>query len=135
MRIVCDTNVLVSGILFTGHRRTILRLAAQGRIENCISPEMLDEVEEVLRRPKFHLGWLEISGIIELFQQTFAVVVPTHRVRAVADDPDDDAVLEAALEAKASWIVSGDHHLRNLACWRGIEIASPADFARRLVGR
>jgi putative PIN family toxin of toxin-antitoxin system len=134
MRIVCDTNVLISGTLFKGHSRTILRSAAQGRIENCISPQMLREVEEVLQRPKFHLSSPEIGGIIELYQQSFTVVAPRLRVRAVPDDPDDDAVLEAALEAQAPWVVSGDHHLRNLRRWRDITIISPADFARRFLG-
>ena len=128
MRIVCDTNVLVSGFLFKGNPRKILRLASQGHVENYISPEILHEVEEVLRRPKFAVASPEIRLVIELFQRTFTLVTPTTRVNAVPRDQDDNAVIEAALEAGAAQIVSGDRHLRKLARWRHIGIVSPAQF-------
>jgi putative PIN family toxin of toxin-antitoxin system len=128
MRIVCDTNVLVSGVLFRRNPRRVLRLASQGRVENCVSPAILKEAEEVLGRPKFGLGSEAVRAIVELFQQTFTLVSPTVRVDTIVDDPDDNAILEAAAAAGAACIVSGDRHLRELEQWQGIKILSPADF-------
>lgn len=58
-------------------------------------------------------------------------VSPAAELSVIADDPDDDRVLEAALAARAAVIVSGDGHLISLASWRSIVILSPADFASR----
>ncbi len=134
MKIVCDTNVLISGVLFRGNPREILRLAGQGRLENCISPQILQEVEEVLRRRKFGLSSPEISAILELFQQTFTLVVPDQTLNVVAADPDDNAVLEAALGAGATHVVSGDRHLLDLRSWQHVRILSPAQLLESIVG-
>ena len=134
MRIVCDTNVLVSGILFNGPPRRILERIALGKIENAISFEILAEAKDVLARPKFGLRAEQVAGIIETFTETFVLVAPTERVSVVKDDPDDDRILEAALVARAEIIISGDKHLLNLQSWNGIEILSPADFLERLNG-
>ena len=133
MRIVCDTNVLVSGILFGGHARQILRQITRGVFTNCITRELLDEVEDVLNRPKFGLDPERPAAIAALFRDTFDVVESTRRVRAVTADPDDDRVLEAAEAGRATFIVSGDKHLLHLATWRGIRIVSPAAFAREFI--
>ena len=133
MRIVCDTNVLVSGILFGGHARQILRQISRGAFTNCITPELLDEAEDVLNRPKFGLGRKRAAAIVALFRDTFDVVESTRRVRAVTADPDDDRVLEAARAGQATFIVSGDKHLLHLGKWRGIRVVSPADFATEFI--
>lgn len=125
MRIVCDTNVLISGILFGGHARMLVRAALQSRVENCISPEMLNELRDVLGRRKFHLTAARATAIAELAAQTFTLVTPTMPVHAIADDPDDNAVLEAALAAAARYIVSGDAHLLRLGTWRRIAVVTP----------
>ena len=61
-------------------------------------------------------------------RQTFVSVLPRERLSVIADDPDDDAVLEAAVAAEADWIVSGDVHLLRLGSFRQIRIVSPADL-------
>jgi len=130
MKVVCDTNVLLSGFLFGGHCRTIIRLASEGRIEAFISSSLLAELENVLARPKFGLTAAEITAIIDLVRQTFVPVSPIESITVVAEDPDDDAVLEAALAAGAVVVVSGDSHLLDLREFRGIRIVSPASFQR-----
>jgi len=135
MRIVCDTNVLISGVLFRGNPRQILRLTSQGRLENFISPAILQEVEDVLRRQKFHLSSPQLSAILELFQQTFTLVVPNQRVSVVTQDPDDNAILEAALAAGATFVVSGDRHLLDLGSWNQLRIVSPARLLESIAGQ
>lgn len=135
MRIVCDTNVVVSGILFQGHPRRILTMASRGHVTNFTSPDLLREAEDVLLRPKFGLRAEQVAGIIALFRDTFIVVHPSRRVRAVAADSSDNMILEAASAARADMIVSGDKHLRNLVVWAGIRILSPAEFVRESAER
>ena len=129
MKIVCDTNVLVSGVLFRGHPRRILVLAAQGRLTNFTSPALLRQVEDVLSRPRFGLRPGQVASILALFRDTFEVVHPNRSVTLIVDDPADNRVLEAAGAASANVIVSGDHHLLELKEWQGIRVMSPADFA------
>lgn len=134
MKIVCDTNVLISGILFRGHPRRILLLAAQGKLTNCTSPALLREAETVLSRPKFGLRPTDVASILALFRDTFELVHPGESVTAIADDPADNRVLEAAGAATADFIVSGDHHLLQLKAWHGIRVLSPAELVAE-VGR
>jgi len=131
MKIVCDTNVLVSGILFGGNPREILRLCSAGKVINFISPEMMQEVEDVLQRPKFSLLPEQVYRIIGLFMETFTLVTPLISVDDITSDPDDNRILEAAYTADAEVIVSGDNHLLELLSWRGIAILAPADFLKR----
>lgn len=135
MRIVCDTNVILSGVLFGGHCRTILRLVSEGRLEGFASTALLAELERVLLRPKFGLTVREVEAIIDLVRQTFILVLPTELVAVVTDDPDDDAVLEAAIAADAEVVVSGDKHLLDLAAFREIRILTPASLIKELGGQ
>lgn len=134
MRIVCDTNVLVSATLSNGTPRKILRLIACGDVQNFVSLEILAEAKNVLVRPKFGLSPEEVTQAVDVFSEISLHVSPAQRVNVIKEDPDDDRILEAALAAKADFIVSGDKHLLNLQSWNGIEIRSPADFLEHLDG-
>jgi hypothetical protein len=128
MRIVCDTNVLVSGMLFGGHSRDILTAVAQGRVEAFITPALLSELREVLLRRNFRLNLKQVDAAMELVRESFICVDATSTLSVIADDPDDDRVLEAAHASRARVIVSGDKHLLSLRAWRTITVLSPADF-------
>ena len=130
MKIVCDTNILISGILFGGKPRKILSLCASGTVINCISPDILKEVEEVLSRSKFGLKEKQVYEIIRLFRNTFTLVSPDRRLSVVAADPDDNRILEAALSAEADAIVSGDTHLLDLVNCNGIPVISADTFLK-----
>jgi putative PIN family toxin of toxin-antitoxin system len=132
MRVVCDTNVLVSGFLFGGHCRRILETAIRREIVLHASPAMLAELENVLKRPKFGLGPEQVAAVLGLFRETIILVFPVVAVREITDDPDDDRVLEAVLACQAETIVSGDRHLLALPVWRGIRIMNPATFVEQL---
>ncbi len=128
MRTVCDTNVIVSGMLFGGHSRTILTAIAQGRVEAYTSPALLHELREVLQRRKFRLTSEQVDAVMELIRESFTCVAPGATLSVIADDPDDDRVLEAALASRARATVSGDSHLLALGAWRSVAIHSPAGF-------
>ncbi len=132
MRVVCDTNVLVSGLLFGGNCRAVLALVSEGKIEGFTSSALNAELEEVLLRPKFRLTGQQVGAILDLVRQTFLLVLPCEQLNIVADDPDDDAVLEAAVAAEADRVVSGDEHLLRLRTFRSIRIVSPAELLQEI---
>jgi putative PIN family toxin of toxin-antitoxin system len=135
MRIVCDTNVIVSGILFGGHSRAILTAVAQGRVEAFTTPALLNELREVLLRRKFRLTGEQVAAAMELVRESFTCVDSDMALFVIADDPDDDRVLEAALASGAGLIVSGDGHLLKLRAWRSITVLSPAEFVAAYLAR
>ena len=124
LRVVVDTNVLVSA--FIGHgkpRRLVLELL--DRHEVVTSPQMLAELIDVLSREKFaETDKQQAKSFLSILARKVSMVAPKQSFRAVPDDPDDDAVLSTAHEGRASHIVSGDRHLLNLGRFRGIRIVS-----------
>jgi len=134
VNVVCDTNVLISGVLFGGHARQILRLASRGTVTNFVSPEILREVENVLLRPKFGLNPEQVLNITALMRDSFELVVPSRSVNKIRTDPDDNRILEAASAAGAAFIISGDRHLLDLTEWKRIKVLSPAAFIEEIIG-
>ncbi|NTU96607.1 MAG: putative toxin-antitoxin system toxin component, PIN family [Chlorobiaceae bacterium] len=131
MRVVCDTNVLISGILFGGKPRDVLGFCSSGKLTNFTSPELLKEIEKVLLRPKFGLTEEQGYGIIRLFRETFSVVRPESRISVMTADPDDNRILETASTARAEAIISGDAHLLDLVEWNGNPVYNPENFLKK----
>ena len=132
-RVVLDSNVIVSALLFGGNPRRVLESALEGTIRCSISLAMLVEVRDVLQRSKFGLSPLQVLGFMEELNALCEVIDPPVSLKVVASDPDDNRVLECALAAGAECIVSGDADLLELKKWRGVDILTPADFVRRLM--
>jgi putative PIN family toxin of toxin-antitoxin system len=128
VRVVYDTNVLVSALIFPGSvPEVVYRMALEGRVELITTRALLVELARVLTE-KF--GWDEVrtEQAVAQLARASEVVEPSRRVEVVRDDPADDRVLEAAAEGRADVIVSGDKHLRRLAVWETIVIMDPARF-------
>lgn len=134
-RVVLDSNVIISGFLFGGHPAHLLECALAGRIRCFTSLPILDEVREVLQRPKFGLSPDQALTFIEELHELCDIVTPKRRVRAVVADPDDNAVLECALAANATLVVSGDSHLLDLKQWRHVRILTPKDAVNEIEGQ
>lgn len=119
---MADTNVLVSAILHQGSPRRFLQQCVEGRFTLVTSPVLLAELADVLGRPQFNLGVdgarRAVAGIIHISD----VVEPVSTFHAIQEDPDDDAVLHAAVDGKADCIVSGDKHLLKLEQFADIPI-------------
>jgi putative PIN family toxin of toxin-antitoxin system len=132
LKVVLDTNILISAFVFPGGTpEAVYRAAIEGRITLVTSPPLLAELGRVLST-KF--GW-EPEMARSAVRQVAAmgdVVRPTESVRVIADDPADDRVLEAAATASAEVIVSGDRHLLRLEIWEGIRIEKASGFLERL---
>lgn len=131
MRVVLDTNVVVSALIFPGGPpEAVYRLALEGRVELVTSRPLLVELGRVLVA-KF--GWRteRAEEAVAQLARLSDVVTPGETVHEVADDPADDRVLEAAEAGAAEAIVSGDRHLLRLGVWRSIDIERPAQFLKR----
>ncbi|MBM3747235.1 MAG: putative toxin-antitoxin system toxin component, PIN family [Acidobacteria bacterium] len=133
IRAVADTNVYISAFNFGGMPLRILRLAQDGAFILCLSPPILEETREVLR---LRFGWSEAETrrALDPILEVARVTEPNVRV-AVAEDPDDNRILECAQEAGAQFIVTGDHHLLRLKRFQGAEIVTPRAFLERRVWR
>ena len=135
-RVVCDTNVLISGILWSGAPRQVLALVEQGKISLFVSRVLLEELDRVLRYPKF----AGILGRAVLTHQdilrwmvrnsTLVMAKPLDRV-VVTADPSDDSVLACAVSASVEAVVSGDKHLLDLHSFQGIPILTAPGFLRK----
>jgi putative PIN family toxin of toxin-antitoxin system len=131
-RVVLDTNVLVSALLFTGELSKIVDLWRQGEIVPLISREMFNELRAVLAYPKFSLAPGEIQSIIENeILPYFEVVEIKEKGRGVCRDPGDDKFLECALSGAAHSVVSGDKDLTDLKSYKTVKIMKASDFLRR----
>ena len=133
MKAVLDTNVLLSAFTKPGGRTVALWVAArERRYQLLISPAIVTEVAEKLRH-KF--GWEEARVLrrSKLLAKTGkGMIVPRFVLDVIQDDPDDNRILECAVEGKADVIVSGDRTLLRLKSYDGIPIVRPIDFLRTL---
>jgi putative PIN family toxin of toxin-antitoxin system len=137
VRLLIDTNLLVSAILNAGLPRQLLTAARAGRFDLCTSEHLLDELYRVLGYAKLasRLNQANVTALDVVTQlRTLATVVtPAHVPRVVRTDPDDDHVLAAALQARADLIVTGDtRDLLPLGRYEGIFIVTARQAWDRL---
>jgi len=131
MRVVFDTNVVVSACFWRGAPFDCLAVWARGRFDAVISPPLLGEYEEVFG--ELALDYLKRKPVdwVAALRDAADLVFPIERATGATKDPFDEMVLECALAARADCIVSGDKkHLLSLREYREIPIISPAAFLR-----
>ena len=126
MRVVFDTNVLISALVYGGLPRELLTLVFRGEITLITSTALMNELEDVLVIRFAHDPSLARTVRAEI--ELVAEVVAASDLAPVARDPDDDAVLAAAIAGEASAIVTGDRDLLVLGDHHGIRIVTPRDF-------
>ena len=131
-RVVLDSNVIISGFLFGRPPTRLIENIVNGTIHCFTSLPILDEVREVLQRPKFGLSPEQAFRLVEELYYSCTLVKPSRRIRAISADPDDDMILECAWEANADLIISGDLHLLDLGSWEHIQIVSPTELVMEL---
>ena len=126
-KVVLDTNVLVSSI-FGGKPREVVNLFRDGRLILVVSEQIVAEYLEVLAR--FGEVKAEIEDLLDLLleRENVVFVNPPNLIARIAEDPDDDMFLACALAGEADTIISGDHHLLDLARYQGVEILDPGAF-------
>ncbi len=139
MRLVLDTNVVFSALLWRGKPYQLLDAISQHPDRSLFSsPALLDELADVLARPmaarRLALIGTNANTVLALYRKVVEVVEPT-LVPRVVRDADDDQVIAAALAAQADFIVSGDDDLLSIGRYQGIDIINAAQALLRLQGQ
>ena len=137
MRIVVDTNLWVSGLLWKGEPWRLLQLAEASIFDICLAYPMLLELEEVLAYERFapRLALLQQTpGQLAAYALNLAVAVEITRVwpPIVAADPDDDPFVLCAAAGGADYLVTADRHLLALGDYQGIPIVAISEFMQRV---
>jgi len=129
VRVVIDTNVLISATFWPGKPKQLLNQVRRGKITFLTSEILLAELKEVLTREdkSFQLSAEESERVLAVIRNFAEIIDPHSSVRVCRDDADN-RVLECALDGRANWIITGDRHLLDLESFEGIEIATVANF-------
>jgi len=135
VRVVLDTNVLVSGILFTGPPHQILLAWSQGLFELVLSPEIGDEYRRVARELQCQFPTVDIGEALEVVLVNAMAVDSEPLGRQVCADADDDKCLACAVASGAGTIVSGHEHLLRVSGYRVVEVLRPQAFVERYLAR
>ena len=132
MKVVLDTNVLVSGVFFSGPPYKILEAWRSSKIRLVISAEILDEYSRVGDALAEQFPAVDLRPILELVNVNAEMVSPPAGPAArICDDPDDDKFFWCALAARCKVIVSGDKHLLSKSGFGGVQVLKPRDFLKK----
>lgn len=127
-KVVFDTNVSIGAFFWNGNPRKVYEFARQGKIKLFYSKDILEELIRVLAYKKFGLTNQEILPIINDFIAIANFTEVSSKIKPLPQDPTDTIFLECAVDAKAHYIISGDHHLLELKHYKGITIVTPKEF-------
>lgn len=133
MKLILDTNTLVSALGWEGPPAHILRACRAGQFSLLTSPPLLEELTRVLTYPKLRAiaEHPELPQILEWLYAPERIVYPRRTIKVITKDPSDNHVLEVAIEGHVEAVISGDEHLLALKEFEGIPILTAAAFCRR----
>ncbi len=134
MKITVDTNILISATFWLGNPHKIIKKVEERALDLVLSTDILREFEEIMRQDKFQLKLknadITINEVVGKYMEISELVDISGRVKAVKSDPDDDKVLECAVNGKADFVVSGDRHLLELEAYCGIRIITAKEMLK-----
>lgn len=128
MRIILDTNVLISGIFFSGPPFEILKAWRDDKVQLVLSPEILDEYYRISNLLREQFPGIDVEPILNMIAINSEIIQDSALDAQVCDDPNDDKFLACALAGNTKVIVSGDKHLLRLSGYQEIAIVRPAKF-------
>ena len=131
MRVVIDTNVIVSGVFFSGPPRRILEAWRDRRLEVVASPEVFEEYRRVGTRLAGQFESVSLEPFLALFATSALFVQPRPLPRAAVSDPADDKFFACALAGDCHVIVSGDKQVLAASGYEGVEVLKPRSFVEK----
>ena len=133
MKVVLDTNVLVSALIKAGKPRDLFNKLVKDK-QLFLSRDILKEFLEVIENPKIakYTSETDLAIFLKTLKSAARIVQVKSKFKAVKEDPDDDTIIRAAYDSKSNYIVSGDKHLLSLVEYRGIRIVTIDEMLRLL---
>jgi putative PIN family toxin of toxin-antitoxin system len=128
MKIVLDANIFVSSFFWGGNPRLVLERAITGIDRLFVTKEILEEIESVMRRPKFHTGKEEVALFISLIEEIGYKIIPKKQIANGSRDKTDNKYIECGITADVDYIISGDAHLLELKEYGKIKITTARDY-------
>jgi len=136
VRLVLDTNTVISGLLWGGTPGRLIDAAKAGRVELVSSAALLAELQGILSRPKFAQQLAQrgvtVADVFDGYAALVRLVVPAVIAPTISRDPADDQVLATAIGGQADLIVSGDSHLLDLKQFMGIDVIAAVSAAQKV---
>ena len=131
MRIVLDTNVLISGIFFAGPPGQILDAWSGDRVQLVASPGILEEYRRVANELGRKYPQIQVQPVLDVLTATCEICLATPLREQVCNDASDDKFLACALAAGINTVVSGDKELLAVSGFQGVEVVKPKVFIQR----
>ncbi len=132
MKVVLDTNVFVSGTFWKGDSAKIINLIDSKELTLILSDDLIEEYNNVIIRDeildKIQNKQLILNKSVQKIIQDSLVVFPLTKFDIIKEDPDDNKVIECAVEGNADYIITNDNHLLKLKEFQGIKILTPEEF-------
>lgn len=132
LKLVCDTNTLISGFLWRGNEFELLAAMGERRAVLFSSPALFSEFVRVLSYDRIRPFVPNAGAVIGRFKDFVVFVNPKEAVDVIKEDPSDNRVLECALAANADFIVSGDQHLLKLRSFNRIPVVTTKTVLEKL---
>jgi len=128
MRLVLDTNIFISAFYWGGNSQKIIDRIIKGTDELYISDKIINEISEVMNRPKFKTEKTTINGYIKTIEKSGKKVFVEGNIKGICRDKDDDDKLECAIICNADFLITGDDDLLILKNYENIKIITPKIF-------
>ena len=130
IKVVLDTNIYVSAIVFGGKPREVFLEITRGKRALFVSKKILAELRGVLRK-KFKYTLLEIDRVEQIILEIAEIIEPRQTITIIPSQPMDNHILECAVETKADFVITGDKkHLLLLKKFKNIPIISADQFLK-----
>ncbi|MEK6834931.1 MAG: putative toxin-antitoxin system toxin component, PIN family [Nanoarchaeota archaeon] len=134
IKVVLDTNILVSGTFWTGNSFKIMELIDKREITSILSEDIVKEYHKTINSDeiidKIKDKNLIISNVSRKVVLNSIIIQPKEKLDVIKNDPDDNKILECAYAGKAGYIVTKDNHLLKLKEFKNIKIVTPEEFLK-----
>jgi putative PIN family toxin of toxin-antitoxin system len=127
-KIVLDTNILISAFGWKGKSQEIFNRVLNGELELFSSQKQMEEIVRVLAYPKFGFQEEQKSRFISILYSIAKIVDIPGKLKVIADDPDDDVILETAVVSNSKFLVTGDEHLLSIKEYKGVMILTASEL-------
>jgi len=128
VKIVLDANVFISSFFWGGNPKKVVDRVIAGIDDLFVTKEIMDEIEEVVKRPKFHADNDRINYFISAIEEIANKITPQKLIKNGSRDIKDNKYIECGITANADYIISGDIHLLELKKYKKIKIVNAKDY-------